>query len=93
MKFLALEQPNPSADWSNETQTLKAEALQVLRLYLDDCLREIYFNENHEAVLILECESLEKAKGALDSLPLVQKGLIGFRVMRLMPYTGIERVL
>jgi hypothetical protein len=93
MKFLAIEIPFSGIDWSKENVILKDEALQVHRLYLEDCLREIYFNEQHNAVILLECESIEKARELLDSLPLVQKGLIRFNIMKLLPYTGFDRIL
>lgn len=47
---------------------------------LSDVLREIYFTENKNAVLILECESKEQAEQILHELPLVQKQLISFEL-------------
>ena len=93
MKILAISKESENADWSSETDTLKAEAHRVYDLYLDGCLREIYFTEEQDAVLILECESTAKAIELLDTLPLVKRGLISFRVMQLMPYTGYGRIL
>ena len=93
MKILAISKESENADWSNETDTLKEEAHRVYDLYLDGCLREIYFTEEQDAVLILECESTAKAIELLDTLPLVKRGLISFRVMQLMPYTGYGRIL
>jgi hypothetical protein len=56
-------------------------------------LREIYFNENKCAVLIIECESLEKAKEQLHTLPLLVGGFIQFDLMELKPYLGFDRII
>lgn len=92
MRLLAIEKEVEGVDWSNESETLKKEAEQVYRLYLAGYIREIYFNEFHNAIIILECESEAQANELIGLLPLFQKGLIKFDVMQLKPYTGFERI-
>ena len=55
MKVLAIEKEIKSVDWANESQTLIEEARSAYQLLLSGSLREIYFTENKNAVLILEC--------------------------------------
>jgi hypothetical protein len=93
MKILAIEKEIEGVDWENQDETLRKEAQKVYELYLCGNLREIYFTHENYAVLILECENIENAKELLNTLPLVQKGLIGFNIMQLNPYTGFERIL
>jgi len=93
MKFLAIEKDIPNIDWSNSMQILNEEAIEVHRLYLSGSLREIYFNEFHNAVLVLECNSKEEVLELLESLPLVKQGMIIFEVMELLPYTGFQRLI
>jgi hypothetical protein len=93
MKILAISTESDNADWSNESETMKTEAHRVFELYLEGCLREIYFDEEMNAVIILECESTNQAQKLLNSLPLVKKGLIGFHVRALTPYTGYSRII
>jgi hypothetical protein len=93
MKILAISNDLEDIDWTKESDTLEKEAMQVYHLYLKGYLREIYFNEESNAILILECESIEKAYELLNSLPLVKKGVIGFKAMVLHPYTGYDRIL
>lgn len=62
-------------------------------MFLSGNLREIYFTENKNAVLVLECEDKIVAKQLLDNLPLVRKGIIDFEVMELQPYTGFSRLM
>ena len=60
---------------------------------LKDVLREIYFTEDKNAVLILECKDKEQAIKLLNSLPLVKNNMITFDVVALLPYTGMERLV
>ncbi len=92
MKILAIEKELPAADWSNESDTLLAEAKSVYELMLANVLREIYFTEDKNAVLILECENKKEAEQLLQALPLVQKKLIAFDLLELNPYTGFSRL-
>ena len=88
MKFLALEKEIPDVDNNRFTQELlRMEAVQAWKLTQQAIFREIYFrSDSHEAVIILECDSLEFAHDALNSLPLMQAGLIAFDIAPLVPY-------
>ena len=92
MKILALEKEIDGIKWENVEEVLAKEAHHVFQLYLSDSLREIYFTESKNAVLILETEDSKSAKKLLDSLPLVKSGMIKFDIMELRPYTGFERI-
>jgi hypothetical protein len=65
----------------------------VLLLQLSGFVREIYFNNNHCAVIVIEAESARMAQEVLNELPLVKKGLITFNVMQLNPYNGLDRII
>ncbi|MBE0551600.1 MAG: hypothetical protein IH619_04395 [Ignavibacterium sp.] len=92
MKVLAIETELKSIEEDTKSSLLKEEVQVVLALYNKGFIKEIYFNEEHCAVIILECESIKSAKDALSKLPLVSKGYISFKVMGLNPYTGFERL-
>ena len=56
-------------------------------------IRELYFRvDRPEAVLVLESDSLEDARAALATLPLVSQGLIDFDLIPLRPYPGFARL-
>jgi len=93
MKILAIEKEIESTDWSNADQILKEEARQAYRLVLAGSMREMYFTEEHIAVLILEADNLDRAREILGTLPLVKAGMIEFDVMELRPYTGFGRIM
>lgn len=93
MKILAIEKELKTVDWENESPTLIEEAKAAYKMMLSGNLREIYFTENKDAVLILECENKIVAKHLLGELPLAKKGLIDFDILELHPYTGFSRLM
>jgi hypothetical protein len=92
MKFLAIEKEVPGKTTENFQPYLKNEAEHVYSLIQKDIVREIYFNQKHNAVLILECESMEVARETLNDFPLVKNKIIEFEIMVLIPYSGLERL-
>jgi hypothetical protein len=92
MKILAIETELKKLDTNSDKEILKEEALAVLDLQQKDILREIYFDENHCAVLILECYGKTEAGKILSGLPLVKSGFISFEIKGLHPYTGFSRL-
>lgn len=93
MKFLALEREKPGLSPDDFIPYGKAEAARVWDLYTANIFREIYFNpDDHTAVIILEASDKDEANSILDSLPMVQAGLIRFDVIELSPYTGFSRL-
>jgi len=93
MKVLAIEKEIEGVKWDEMKDLLEQEAQHVFQLYLSDSLREIYFTENKNAILILETNNRETAKEILDSLPLVKNRKIRFDIMELRPYSGYERII
>jgi muconolactone delta-isomerase len=93
MKILAMEKETPGVPAGAFQPLLQAEAERAWALYQEGLIRELYFrSDRHEAVLMLECDNLGAAAQALNSLPLVQAGLITFDLIPLEPYTGFARL-
>ncbi|MBN1120309.1 MAG: superoxide dismutase [Anaerolineae bacterium] len=93
MKFLALEVEAPGLTAADFAPHSRDEAARVWELVKAGLIRETYFNpDDHTAVLILEAADRAEAQQALDSLPMVQAGLIRFDLVPLAPYTGFERL-
>ncbi len=94
MKILALEKEVPgitAADFTPEIK--KTEALRVWALYQCGVIREMNFRTDLPlAVMMLEFDSLEEAQEWLDTLPMVENGLISFDLIPLMPYPGFARL-
>ncbi len=93
MKILAMEKETSGVQPEEFVPHLKPEAVHVWELYQGAVIRELYFRgDRSEAVLILECPSLESARQELDGLPLVRAGLISFELIPLIPYAGFARL-
>lgn len=93
MKILALEKELPGAMAEAFQPLLKDEARRVWELQQSGALREIYFSaDQHTAILMLECPSVDEARRVLSSLPLVTAGLIEFEIIPLAPYDGFARL-
>lgn len=93
MKILALERELPGHAAEEYQPHLRSEAARVWELYQAGLVREAYFDqERHTAVLVLECVDAAEARRLLDSLPLVQAGLITFDLLPLVPYDGFARL-
>ena len=93
MKILATETELKKISANSDKEILKKESLAVLELQQKDILREIYFDEKHCAVLILECHSKTEAEKILSELPLVKNEYIQFEIKELHPYTGFSRLI
>jgi hypothetical protein len=93
MVILALEKELPGVTGEQFRPHLEAEAARVWELYQAGVFRELYFRADlPAAVLILECADVEEADQVLNTLPLVQKGLIAFDIIPLVPYPGFSRL-
>ena len=94
MKILALEVNMPGIEASAFTPALlHAEAQHAWELYQAGAIRELYFRaDRHEAVIVLECASVDEARQVLGSLPLVAASLIAFDVIPLAAYPGFSRL-
>lgn len=93
MQILATETELKKLSANSDKEILKEEARAVLHLQQKDILREIYFDENHCAVLMLECTDKTEAEKILSELPLVKNGFIQFEIRELHPYTGFSRLI
>ncbi|MBL0047723.1 MAG: superoxide dismutase [Bacteroidetes bacterium] len=93
MKILAIEKETEGVIWNSLGELLKEEVRHVYDLYLADKIREIYFTEHKNALLILETKDKKEALKILSSLPLVKAGMIKFEILELKPYTGLERIM
>ncbi len=93
MRILAIEKETPDVPAEAYGPHLRAEARRVWELYQAGSLREMYFRQDRtSAVLMLECATAGEAHALLNTLPLVQTGLIAFEVIPLVPYPGFARL-
>ena len=69
---------------------LAEEAKKALKLVASDFIREIYSRQDGQgAILVVEASGEEEARERLQSLPLVQNGLLSIDLYPVAPYRGI----
>ena len=93
MRILAIEHEIPGVATQKFHEHAIEEARKVWELHQAGVIRELYFRaDRNEAVLVLECASVEEAKEVLSTLPFVQNELITFVIIPLRAYPGFERL-
>lgn len=92
MKILAIEKEMPGVMDSDYQPHLEAEACKAWELHQEGLIRELYFTEDHCAILILEARDVSHAREIVEQLPLVQQKLIDFELHILNAYPGFQRL-
>jgi len=93
MKILAIEHELPGVVAEGFQRHAKEEARRAWDLHQSGLIRELYFRaDRDEAILVLECASIEEAQRTLAELPFVREGLIAFELIPLKAYPGFERL-
>jgi hypothetical protein len=91
MKVLALLRPPEGTDVRSAIAAHAADELSALwRLYSDGTVREMYSPAGPGAVLILETGSLDLARSALQTLPLLATEVMVLDVFELRPFAAFE---
>jgi muconolactone delta-isomerase len=93
MKILAIERAAAGANEELFRRLREEEARVAWHLYQEGLVRELYFRADRpEAVLVLECASLEEAHQVVARLPMAAAGLIDFELIPLAAYPGFARL-
>ena len=93
MKILATSTDTPNANWMGRDDMLRKEAMRIWELQKAGTIREIWFTAtDHNAVIVMECESVEAAERLVCDFPLVREGLVDFTCVQLVAYDGYERL-
>lgn len=72
---------------------IKPEAEKVWEYYKTELLRSIqYIADMSGTVMMLEAESLDAVRAAINELPMVQNEILDIEIFSLKPYTGIEKL-
>jgi hypothetical protein len=85
MKFMAVGSTNPLTP-EQKRQYMPHEVPDTLKLYLDGKIEQFWLRENAAGVIFLmNVDSVEQAKAALDALPLTAAKLMKFDLMPVGP--------
>jgi hypothetical protein len=91
MKIMGLTRRRPGATFDKIQALQGAEVGMVWELMREGFIREIYFDKDKPAVIVIvEAENVEAARSRLNLLPMVAANLIEFDFTVLGTYTQIE---
>ncbi len=93
MQFLVLTTDAPGVDWKHHDDLLRTEARTAYGLWQKGVIRQLWFTEEQDAVIILECANKRTAKSTVESLPLIKNGLLRYTLTQLSSYPGFDRLL
>ena len=93
MKILTIGNITKGVNWDKLDDVLKIEAKKVYQLYLEEYIREIYFTDTADVIIILECVNKKEAQKLLNTLPLVKEKILHFTLYELSPYSGFSRLM
>jgi len=94
MKILVLAKRSGNVTVDEIRPYFKPEVEAVWSLYTQGVIREFYTraDQGGPAILSLECESVEAAQKALQSLPMVQMNLIDLDYIPLAPFNSLSHL-
>ena len=93
MQFLVIARISKNTDTTPEQAEpyIKPEAEKVWEYYTTDVVRSIhYIADMSGAVLMLEADNLEAAKGIVAQFPMAKDNILNFDILPLKPYMGLE---
>jgi hypothetical protein len=85
MKVFAIASAKPTLTPDQLQKHMPKEVPATLRHYLDGKIEQFWFREKAGPIFLMNVESIEDAKAELDTLPLVQAGLMTYELMPVTP--------
>ena len=86
MKVLAIGNITKPVTPEQRQQIMPKEVPATLKLYLDGRIDQFFYRQDKPGVIFLmNVESVEQAKAAVDALPLTAAGLATYELMPLSP--------
>ena len=91
MQHVAILRLKPEVTEDAQAKLRRAEVEKVWELTVSGTLRSIHFfsGEGHGAVLMLETSDRAAAETAINSLPMIEMGLLSAEILTLAPFTGL----
>jgi len=91
---LAILSVNPGVARDQIMKVMPGEVRDTVRLYLDGRIQQWYSRGDGKGVVfVLNCKSVEEAKGLMDALPLAKEKFVTFEYMPLGPLMPLRMLL
>lgn len=91
MRFVSICRPVDGAGMEQFQPYLEAEVRYGWDNYKNGTFREIYFRQDVLGVVVMvEADSLDAARAAVENFPLARAGLVSFETIPVGPFTNWE---
>ena len=91
MRFVSICRPVDGAGMEQFQPYLEAEVRYGWDNYKNGTFREIYFRQDMLGVVVMvEADSLNAARAAVENFPLARAGLVSFETIPVGPFTNWE---
>lgn len=93
MQFLMIATIKPGTPKRNVVELIRTEAVAAWKLYASDIVRTIHYKADLSgAVMMMEAETEEEIKNAINTLPMIQDGVLEAEIIPLKPYTAFGKL-
>ncbi len=93
MQFLVICRVKPGVPRKKVIGLIRAEAQAAWKLYESGLVREVHYIEDMSgAVLTIEAKDLDEVKKGIESLPMIQAGLLDLDYIPLKPYSAFGKL-
>ncbi|WP_446830855.1 hypothetical protein [Candidatus Foliamicus sp.] len=94
MKFFAFSVPSDGATDANRRRRKTPDVYRAWKLYQRGVLREMYWRKDNQEglILVLECDSTDKATAALNSMQREGDDKLDFEIIPVGPYDHWDRL-
>ncbi|WP_431256985.1 hypothetical protein ACQ86G_20155 [Roseateles chitinivorans] len=93
MKVFAISSPTPSLTPEVINAHMPAEVHDTVRLYLSGKVDQFWFQEKAGPIFLMDVPSLEDARAALNTLPLVASGVMSYELRPVVPLMPLARLI
>jgi hypothetical protein len=94
MKVFAIGAITTPPTPDQQAQIMPREVPDTLQLYLDGKIEQFWFRQDRPGVIFLmNAESVEDAKAAVDKLPLTEAGFMTFDLIPAGPLAPLARLI
>jgi len=93
MKVMAIASFTPSFTPERLQPHMHSEVPATLKLYLEGKIEQFWFRDKAGPIFLMNVESIEQAKAALATLPLVKEQLFTYELMPVGPLMPLGRLI
>lgn len=93
MKVMAIGTLNGPLTPEQREEIMPREVPHTLQMYLDGTIEQFWFRKETGPIFLMNVESVEEAKSAVDHMPLVGAGYASYQLWPVGPLVPLGRLL